>query len=617
MNSRNPLSTLESGYELHWYQIKKVLGQGAFGITYLAHDINLEREVAIKEYMPGQFATRLDDKSVRPISADTKEDFEWGLKRFISEARTLTKFEHPNLVRVFNVFEMNGTAYMVMNYEVGQSLQQILKRQKKINEKQIINLLIPLMSGLELMHKKGFVHRDVKPGNIFIRQDQTPVLLDFGSARQTRNRQQSNESNSEEETLTTLVSPGYAPIEQYGSRSERQGPWTDIYGMSATVYKSITGLMPVSAIDRNESIIHEGKDPLIFLSEKFKGEYTNTFLKAVDIGLAFKADDRPQTIPEWRKIFNFSENANVTILDPEGETERIDLQQINVQNQSETETENEEATIKKEEETIKTVKLDKPKSSFGILQYFVAVVIISVICIVGINSYFSQDSNDGVPVQSFSGDESGTTDAAETSIVTEAEGLQLDHPETTDNSEMVERNNGEVDQVTQLLAAADEDLKALRLTSPKNENAFDKFLAVLKLDPGNEQAEKGIRAVASRYVQLAYSAIRKNQLDQAESYIKKALVIVPENDEIAAAKQALKNKQEELATTSKESRPSQTSESELTTADTNNTESEIAETGEKKSMWNRFKDWHEEGKKEREGMDIKESELDKKIKDSL
>ena len=171
MSKNQHLNALKAEYALHWYQIERVLGHGAFGITYLAHDINLDRQVAIKEYMPSSLCMRADDLSIQPLSDKHQEDFQWGLSRFISEARTLTKFEHPNLVRVFNVFEMNNTAYMVMNYEVGESLQQILKRKKALSEQELVKILLPLMSGLELIHEKGFIHRDIKPGNVFIRED--------------------------------------------------------------------------------------------------------------------------------------------------------------------------------------------------------------------------------------------------------------------------------------------------------------------------------------------------------------------------------------------------------------------------------------------------------------
>lgn len=300
MGSKEIINALKPEQTLHWYRITRVLGQGAFGITYLAEDINLERQVAIKEYMPGQLCARSGDLTIQPLSDEHREDFQWGLTRFIAEARTLTKFEHPNLVRVFNVFELNNTAYMVMNYEVGESLQQILKRKKTLGEKELIRIMLPLMSGLQLIHDKGFIHRDIKPGNVFIRSDGSPVLLDFGSARQTRDR-------GEAQTLTNFVSPGYAPIEQYTSKSDRQGPWTDIYGLGATLYRAITGISPTTAIDRSEMIMNGINDDFKSLSALMKGRYSDSFLASIDHALAFNAEDRPKTIAEWREEFDINE----------------------------------------------------------------------------------------------------------------------------------------------------------------------------------------------------------------------------------------------------------------------------------------------------------------------
>ncbi len=175
-------NSLKPGHKVLWYEIKEVLGQGGFGITYLAYDPNLKTNVAIKEYLPIELAVREGDFSVHPVTEDLGKQYTWGLERFITEAQTLAKFKHPNLVRVLSVSEENNTAYMVMEYEEGQSLQEKLKGKRTLEEAELLKILIPILGGLEIVHKAGFIHRDIKPDNIFIREDGSPVLLDFGSA---------------------------------------------------------------------------------------------------------------------------------------------------------------------------------------------------------------------------------------------------------------------------------------------------------------------------------------------------------------------------------------------------------------------------------------------------
>ncbi|MFT4583075.1 MAG: serine/threonine protein kinase [Gammaproteobacteria bacterium] len=285
-------NSLKTDHQLHWYRIDSVLGQGGFGITYLAYDPNLDQHVAIKEYLPMDLAVRDGDNSVYPASSANRERYQWGLDRFISEARTLAKFKHPAIVRVLSVFEENNTAYMVMEYERGKSLQQILDTRKTLNEDELIPILGPLLDGLEQMHSTGFIHRDIKPANIYVREDGSPVLLDFGSARQALGEQT--------KSLTSIVSPGYAPFEQYYSKSDRQGPWTDIYSLAATMYRAISGIMPMDAIDRSEAILKAERDIFVSAGEIGEGRYSVGFMRALDHALNFSEKKRPQTIGEWR-----------------------------------------------------------------------------------------------------------------------------------------------------------------------------------------------------------------------------------------------------------------------------------------------------------------------------
>jgi TPR repeat protein len=295
-NKNNHMNALKPGFELHWYGFREILGQGGFGITYIAYDRNLAHEVAIKEYMPVDLAARAADNSVVPLSTEYAERYEWGLERFIEEARTLAQFEHPNIVRVRNVFKTNNTAYMVMDYELGESLQEILSRRKVLEEDDIGTVIFPIIDGLKLVHAHGFIHRDIKPANIFIRVDGDPVLLDFGSARQAVEKGK--------KSMTSLFSKGYAPIEQYNTNEDEQGPWTDIYALGATMFRSIAGIPPTDAIDRSTAISITKRDSYVSAMEIGKDNYSEPLLKAIDHAMQFNRQDRPQSITEWLTEFS-------------------------------------------------------------------------------------------------------------------------------------------------------------------------------------------------------------------------------------------------------------------------------------------------------------------------
>lgn len=292
--------TLPEGYSLHWYELQSVLGRGGYGITYLAMDKNLERQAAIKEYLPLDFAARQGDQTVSALSSDHEDMFHWGLERFLKEARTLAKFNHPNIVRVISVFEHNNTAYMVMEYEQGKDLSYVYKSKELFSEEELLDIFIPVIDGLGLVHQEGFIHRDIKPSNIYIRDDQSPVLLDFGSARQ---------SAGQTRTLTSLVTYGYAPFEQYNEGQEKQGPWTDIYALGASLYFGITKTKPEDALKRGGCILAGTPDPYQPVSVTLKGKYQDNFLLAIDNALRFRADDRPQDVLSWAEMLLGKTNA--------------------------------------------------------------------------------------------------------------------------------------------------------------------------------------------------------------------------------------------------------------------------------------------------------------------
>ena len=239
------IDALPPGYRIREYEVLRMLGRGGFGITYLAHDTLLDRDVAIKEYLPTDYAVRTEDHSVKPRSSEASDDYTWGLERFLDQARMLARLNHPSIVGVHAYVELNGTGYIVMEYIEGESLDDRLKRQGKLDpfdfRFRLTAILKRLVGGLEQVHSEGYLHRDITPRNIMLKEDGTPVLIDFGSARQmvaARSR-----------SVTALVTPGYAPLEQYSTHG-KQGPWTDIYALSAVAYHCITGTVPLDAPGR-------------------------------------------------------------------------------------------------------------------------------------------------------------------------------------------------------------------------------------------------------------------------------------------------------------------------------------------------------------------------------
>lgn len=276
---------LSAGSTLQEYRIVQTLGVGGFGVTYLAVDTNLNLNVAVKEYLPGDLAVRGDDGALHLRSEESRETFDWGLRRFLDESRTLASFRHPSIVRVMRFFEANGTAYMVMEFVEGRTLQDWIKRRRPVPETTVLSLLGPLLDGLEVIHRAGYLHRDIKPNNIFIREDGSPVLLDFGSAR----------VKGAESELTVIVSPGYAPLEQYHAHGN-QGPWSDLYALGGVLYWMVTGSHPLEAPARAR------KDALpSALSLGERTLYRAGLLKAIDWALTPAEEDRPQSAGAFRE----------------------------------------------------------------------------------------------------------------------------------------------------------------------------------------------------------------------------------------------------------------------------------------------------------------------------
>ena len=281
---------LEAGTKLEEFVIERVLGAGGFGVTYLARDVSLQAWRAVKEYLPRGCGSRRHDGCVGPRSESDADDYQWGLEQFLEEARVLARFDsHRYIVRVFRVFEARGTAYLVMEYLDGRSLKEEIETNGALADDAVRTILLAITESLAAVHDAGLLHRDIKPDNVMLRPDGTPVLIDFGAARQMIGRSRS---------LRAVVSDGYAPIEQYSEQQERQGPWTDIYALGAVAYVALSGQVPDKAPDRVRT------DPLGPVADAANRPVGTGLATAVDAALAVDEADRPRSVFQWRAMLD-------------------------------------------------------------------------------------------------------------------------------------------------------------------------------------------------------------------------------------------------------------------------------------------------------------------------
>jgi len=283
---RKKLDSLKPGTYLDGYQLEKTLGGGGFSVVYSARQMNNNRRVVIKEYIPNKLAKRDRSGLVRARNEDTENRFYRGRKLFFQEASTLATLKHTNIVDVFNFFQANGTVYMVMEYQPGENLQHYLQgRRGGLSETFLRTVFPPLLDGLELIHNNDLLHLDIKPGNIHIQRGGQPLLLDFGAVH--------GFPQSRQEQPGQVISPGFSPIEQYDSRGY-VGPWTDLYAIGATMRACIDGRPPVNARERHEC------DSLKPAQFAFRGRYADNLLRAIDWAMEVDPLLRPQNVAQFR-----------------------------------------------------------------------------------------------------------------------------------------------------------------------------------------------------------------------------------------------------------------------------------------------------------------------------
>lgn len=288
---------LPAGTVLREWRLEEVLGVGGFGIVYKARGIYFDELVAIKEYFPSSISERQEDDTIVPVDSDAEEVHALGLKKFVEEAKLLwnlsTPSRHPNIVSVRSLFEIHGSAYMVMDFEDGVSLSKMLKEGRRFNQASLTSLILPIAEGLERAHRVGVLHRDIKPANMLVTPEGRSVLIDFGSAR--------FESGEATSTTVTFHTPPYAAIEQYVKTYE-QGPWTDVYALGVVLYECVTGEKPAEVLER----LHGNADKP--LSNGNWPGFSRSFLAAIDAAMTIRPDDRPRSISEWLALFERSDD---------------------------------------------------------------------------------------------------------------------------------------------------------------------------------------------------------------------------------------------------------------------------------------------------------------------
>ena len=512
------VNALPPGTRFEEYRLDAVLGAGGFGITYRAYDANLDKFVAIKEYLPVEFATRAERYTVVPQSSTDAKDYHWGLNRFLDEARTLARFDHPHLNKVHRFFESNGTAYMVLEYIQGETVADRLTRDRQLPEESLQRLLDEVLSGLEVMHDAGYVHRDIKPGNLMLREeDGSAVILDFGAARQAVGQRS--------KAITSILTPGYAPIEQYDSKADDVGPWSDIYALGMVAYRCISGIsdgeLP-DAVTRGRTQRKGGVD-LTPAVEAGKGKYSLNLLEAIDWAIAVDEDDRPQTVDAWRGALA-------------GGDRRQSL-----------------AKSVRKPATQSTKDTTTRRSG---LSWTTIALTMAISALLGVGVWWSmqeypqlfddgddnpqqltqQGARTGVPGGTLQETESGETGEA---VAGAEQALPPEMGETEQPTSKEPVLSPEDAEVARLLAAAEADFKARRLTSPAGNNAWEKYQQVLGLSPAHPEAMAGMERVIESYMQLFGAEVEKEEFGKAEGYLAKIGELHPDSPLLEQGEQRL------------------------------------------------------------------------------
>ena len=509
------VNALPPGTRFEEYRLDSVLGAGGFGITYRAYDAHLDKFVALKEYLPVEFATRTAASTVVPHSDADAQDYHWGLTRFLDEARTLARFDHPHLNKVHRFFESNGTAYMVLEYVDGETLADRLTRERQLPEESLQRLLEEVLSGLSVMHDAGYVHRDIKPGNLMLREeDGSAVVLDFGAARQAVGQRS--------RAITSILTPGYAPVEQYDGKVDRVGAWTDMYALGMVAYRCISGISDSELPDAVARMLAHtrGEATLRPAIEAGKGKYNARLLEAIDWAIEVDEGDRPQNVDAWRQALvgsGLRKGPTMAMKKPATQSTR-------------------DKTTGRSGSSVTTLALT-----------------VAIFALLGVGAWWAWQEF----TELFGQNVAETPAEAEQAAPGETVAMPSD---VTDTGEAV-TSAGQASPPTQeqaaqpapekpvlspdeaevarLLAGAEADLKARRLTSPAGNNAWEKYQQVLSLSPSHPNAMAGMERVIGSYMELFGASVEQEEFEQAESYLSRIADLHPDSPALVTGKKQL------------------------------------------------------------------------------
>ena len=499
------------------------MSDGGFGITYKAIDTQLNRMVAIKEFLPADTAVRVPGSSQVNAYESRATEYNYGLEQFLTEAKTLARFHHPNIIGVLDHLELNNTAYLIMTYEQGQTLSQLLKQQGKLPEQELKAIVKAILIGLQHIHEQDYYHRDIKPGNIYLRKQGEPVLIDFGAARQA--------IGARSRSLTNIVSAGYAPSEQYGSNQSKQGAWTDLYAVGATMYKSISGKEPTDAPTRSSDIMEGDPDPLIPAQTIAKGHYTEELLQLIDWMLAPAIKNRPQNVSQVLAKLEQKQNTE----EPRS-TEVTQLQQQEARSTLVTEIirPNLKPSPEKQQQTNRYTENQPIPTTKSKTKWIVSSLILLILVTIGITQKDQLQSylNNSTPQEKEQKVQITTQQSQEQQIqagVQQELNKREQQQKAQQQAKTADQQRQKQHSIQTLLKQAATDIQQMRLSSPQGNNAVEKYQQVIQLQANNKTAQQGLTQITEKYLLMAESAQQQQNYKKARQHLNKAKKIQPEN----------------------------------------------------------------------------------------